>query len=220
MLKLLSLVIALAIARPALAFEVPANQLRSGSTTIRVAPGQATAINFENGEVIDHFIISDDSRLVYNTDKEPGQAQTLILREIKPLIVQGATFTSGPNVLINTQSPDGTRNLYQFQVQFVRVVAPSERVIRVVAPSYSPAQQFLQTALGTATLDDVQEGLVHILKTGQASPDDPKIQSIQSCLELARQMPLERAAKQSNVSWDSLVRLGEIGLQIKSESSL
>ncbi len=101
---------------PVQAVDIPTNRLESDPLTLKVVPGKATTLHFDNGEVIEHFVVSDDSQLIYNTNQPPGQATTFILRQIEKLPTPGATINSQPNIIINTRSPDGQVNVYQVVV--------------------------------------------------------------------------------------------------------
>ena len=199
------------------AVDIPSNRLEAEPLTIKVVPGKATTLHFDNGEVIEHFVISDDSQLIYNTNQPSGKAQTLILRQIKSLPTPGATYTSRPNIIISTRSPDGTAKVYQILVEFTKSVPANQLVWRVVSPSYRPEEQTLETAVGTANLEHLRRGLAYILETGQAHSSDEIVLKIRSLFALAQHQPLTEAAAQLEIPYDSLAKLGEIGLKAQRE---
>lgn len=204
---------------PSQAVDIPANRLESNPLTLKVVPGKATTLHFDNGEVIEHFVVSDDSQLIYNTNQPPGQATTFILRQIEELPTPGATITSEPNIIINTRSPNGDGNVYQVVVQFAppKTVTDSELLWRVVAPSYTPTEQTINTGLGQANLNHLQLGLAHLLSTGQLNNGDEIVAQIRTLFVKARSIPLQSAAHQANIPVQVLYKLGEIGLKAQRD---
>ncbi|MGK7944097.1 MAG: hypothetical protein AB4058_06480 [Microcystaceae cyanobacterium] len=197
----------------ALALEIPSNRLLNNPLTLKVAPGKVTAIHFENGETIQHYLLSDDTRLVFTTDAPLDQATTFMLREIEPNPIPGATQTGIPNLLITTRLPDGSTRLYEFLVDFQAQIPDRERVIRVTAPQYRLEEQKLSTNSGEISLIEVADGLNHVLRTQQASLGELKLDQVKYFLILARHQPLESALATSGVDVMILIKLGQIGLQ-------
>ena len=177
---------------PSSGLEIPQNRLQERTFTVKVAPGKATAIHFTTGEKIISYLLSDETKLIYNLDASKGNATTFMLREIKPAPLYGATRSSVPNLLLTTRLPDGTTQLYEFLITFEKEISDNERIIRVTNPSYRLGDHRLFTTKGEVTLDHVQAGLNHVLASQQASFHDPIIQQIKQFLSLATQMPLQQ----------------------------
>ncbi|EAZ88195.1 hypothetical protein [Crocosphaera chwakensis] len=213
----LSVLLVTSSSSPSQAVDIPTNRLESNPLTLKVVPGKATTLHFDNGEVIEHFVVSDDSQLIYNTNQPPGQATTFILRQTEEIQTPGATTTSEPNIIINTRSSNGDTNVYQVVVQFAKIVPDSELLWRVIPPSYSPTEQTVDTALGQANLKHLQLGLAHLLSTGQLNNDDEITKQLRTLFVKAKFMTLDEAAHQANVPLQVLNKLGEIGLKAQSE---
>ena len=203
---------------PSYGLEIPQNRLQQKTLTIKVAPGKATAIHFTTGEKIINYLLSDETKLIYNLDAPQGNATTFMLREIQPDPLYGATRSSVPNLLLTTRLPDGTTQLYEFLITFEKHIPDNERIIRVTNPSYRLGDHRLFTSKGEVTLDHVQAGLNHILATQQASFNDPIIQQIRQFLTLAKHKPLQQALSTSQVNLEAVKRLGEIGIKLNQFS--
>ena len=191
------------------------------STKIELSPGKATAISFDNGEIINSVLLSDQSRHVYTISPplDSGRAKTIFLRQIQNIEIPGTTTTSNPNLMAITIDADGNQNVYEFTIHNSTQQHDNNKLsIRPTIPEpvvETPPDNIIVTSLGEATPEDIQLGLDTQLRKGKFPLDDPLVFAVLECVSLAmNQTSLIEAAKLLNVPLSVLQELGKIGLQV------
>ncbi|MDJ0570869.1 MAG: hypothetical protein QNJ53_17740 [Pleurocapsa sp. MO_192.B19] len=194
----------------------------SKPTDISIAAGKATAISFENDEVITFVLLSDQSKNIYtlNAPIESGQAKSIFLRQIQNLTIPGTTTTENPNLFVVTTNAKGKQIEYEF------ILNNSDEDIDSYQIAIKPAQakpkpkiaqtplNEIQTDLGAAMPEDIQLGLETKLKKGLLKPNDPLVFSVSEYIGLTMNgTNTNKAIEQVEVPISILQKLGRIGLE-------
>ena len=196
---------------------------RQTLSTVEIAPGRTTAIDFSRtNQAIAYVLLGDSSRIVYTANAQLGsaQAKTLFLRQIQHLRFPGATTAPVTTLSVQTIDPTGQQYLYTFNLI---LTARSQYVgLMVVAdtPTERP-EQLVVSRDRTATLIDVESGLAISIRKGFTSRQDPVVESVRQFLALARNgSTIKEAANQANVSLSVVTALAEIALDERLVRSL
>jgi hypothetical protein len=196
---------------------------RQTLSTVEIAPGRTTAIDFSRtNQAIAYVLLGDSSRIVYTVNAQLGsaQAKTLFLRQIKQLQFPGATTAPITTLSVQTIDPTGQQYLYTFNLV---LTAHSQYVgLMVVAdtPTNRP-EQLVVSRDRTATLTDIESGLTIAIRKGYTSRRDPVVDSVRQFLALARNgSTIKEAANQANVSLSVVTALAEIALDERLMRSL
>jgi hypothetical protein len=196
---------------------------RQTLSTVEIAPGRTTAIDFSRtNQAIAYVLLGDSSRIVYTANAQLGSAQTktLFLRQIKQLRFPGATTAPVTTLSVQTIDPTGQQYLYTFNLV---LTARSQYVgLMVVADTLTEQPERLVVSRNrTATLIDVESGLAIAIRKGFTSCQDPVVESVRQFLALARNgSTIKEAANQANVSLSVVTALAEIALDERLVRSL
>lgn len=196
---------------------------RQTLSTVEIAPGRTTAIDFSRtNQTIAYVLLGDSSRIVYTANAQLGSAQAkiLFLRQIKQLQFPGATTAPITTLSVQTIDPTGQQYLYTFNLV---LTARSQYVgLMVVAdtPTNRP-ERLVVSRDRTATLTDIESGLTIAIRKGYTSRQDPVVNSVRQFLALARNgSTIKEAANQANVSLSVVTALAEIALDERLVRSL
>jgi hypothetical protein len=188
---------------------------RQTLSTVEIAPGRTTAIDFSRtNQAIAYVLLGDSSRIVYTANAQLGsaQAKTLFLRQIQQLRFPGAT--TAPVTTLSVQTIDSTGQQYLYTFNLVLTARSQYVGLMVVAdaPTERP-ERLVVSRDRTATLIDVESGLAIAIRQGFTSRQDPAIESVRQFLALARNgSTIKEAANQANVSLSVVTALAEIAL--------
>ena len=188
-------------------------------TTVSLNQGKATAISFENDEVITFVLLSDQSKNVYtlNAPIESGQAQSIFLRQIKTLKIPGTTTNKNPNLFVVTTNAQGKQKNYQFTINNDSDVDSYQIAIEPELQLPLPKiklKKTIVTALGEAQPKDIELGLKTNLEKGLLQYDDPVVFAVREYIALTMNgSSVEQAIQQVDVPLSLLQQLGKIGLQ-------
>lgn len=188
-------------------------------TDVTLTEGKATAISFENDEIITFVLLSDQSKNVYTLDApiESGQAKSIFLRKIQTLDIPGTTTTENPNLFVVTTNSSGKQKEYEFNIlndpqkvdSYQIAIQPAKPKPKIV----SEPKNYIQTDLGEAHPSDIQLGLETRLRKGLLQPDDPLIVAVKEYIALTMNgTSTQQAIKQVDVPLSILQKLGSIGL--------
>jgi hypothetical protein len=201
------------------------------ATPVRIYPGRNTTIEFRTEEAITFVQLSDLSEIVFQTNAPlpSGQAKVIILRQIRPIQIEGATHSPIPNLTVSTVDRDGRLRTYTFNLlvrdSAVSVNDKTNNGVAIVPNQQAEAERLaswrnynkhntLETQMGTATLDDVERGLRVAIARGYTPSDDPVVYNVEQTLAIARNgTPLQQAMQQTQVGRDVMIELGEIGIE-------
>ncbi len=214
------------------------------TTPVRIYPGRNTTIEFRTDEAITFVQLSDLSEIVYETNAPlpSGQAKVIVLRQIRPLDIEGTTNSAIPNLTVSTVDRQGNLRTYTFNLLVrdgalaavpvndktngVAIVpnqqAEAERLalrrneqgLQFVNTRRQHQHNTLETQMGTATLGDIKLGLQVAIERGYTPSDDPVVYNVQQTLAIARNgTPLQQAMQQTQVGQEVMVELGEIGIE-------
>jgi hypothetical protein len=198
------------------------NIAQTQPTGISLAEGKATAISFENGEVITFVLLSDQSKNVYtlNAPIETGQAKSIFLRQIKTLEIPGTTTTTNPNLFVVTTNAEGNQKEYQFTINNNSEYVDSYQV--AIKPTQEkPKPQIIpeiknniESSLGEITPEDIDLGLNTNLRKGLLNQNDPLVFAVKEYVALTMNgSSVKNAMEKVEVPLSLLQKLGTIGLQ-------
>jgi hypothetical protein len=215
----------LAQTRPRAAEPLPESILRIGEaqayrepTAVSLFPGRSVVIDFRNGEMISFVQVSDPTYVLFQTNAaiESGQAKTIVLRLSDGIRFEHLTQSDRPNLIVTTTLPDGTLHTYSFDLNITSGRPNPNRDfngIAIVPNTETGDGNTIQTSLGTATLDDLSEGLRLSIRRGYTSANDPIVTQIQELLVRSRNgESLLEVARTQQISMRVLSALGEIAL--------
>lgn len=163
------------LANPAQAdINIPENIAQKTPIPININPGQTSAINFENDEIVSYLILSDRSRIVYslNASPESGEARSIFLRNIKPLNFPGEIASSKPNLFVVAVDNQGRQKQYEFIIDNTQ---NSDKNINIIPQRQEPKSEpinVINTDLGAATPEDIRIGLKYKLQQREIDPED------------------------------------------------
>ncbi len=199
--------------------EVEDKIAQTQATAVSLNQGKATAISFENDEVITFVLLSDQSKNVYtlNAPIESGQAQSIFLRQIKTLEIPGTTTNKNPNLFVVTTNAQGKQKNYQFTINNNSDVDSYQIAIEPELPKPKPKiklKKTIVTALGEAQPKDIELGLKTNLEKGLLQYNDPVVFAVREYIALTMNgSSVEQAIQQVDVPLSLLQQLGKIGLQ-------
>jgi len=197
--------------------------------TVEVWPGHGVSISFyETGEVIQRVWLDDPSRILMDVDgclqglsdrsncKDSG-AGLIHLRQINPVSIRGIPIaTNGAHLTVITQSPAGTRQVYNFRVLTSKgtprysTISITPDVTRKEAP---PADSII-----VAT---ITKGLQVAAEKRWITPSNPLWQKLQQLIqELQSGKNLTNAAESLKVSPQLIERLLQLGSQLTAPNQV
>ncbi|PSB49172.1 hypothetical protein C7B80_02955 [Cyanosarcina cf. burmensis CCALA 770] len=196
---------------------------RQTLSTVEIAPGRTTAIDFSHtNQAIAYVLLGDSSRIVYTANAQLGsaQAKTLFLRQIQQLRFPGATTAPMTTLSVQTIDSTGQQYLYTFNL----VLTNRSQYVGLMVVADTPTDQPERLVVSrdrTATLTDVESGLAIAIRKGFTSRQDPVVESVRQFLALARNgSTIKEAANQANVSLSVVTALAEIALDERLVRSL
>lgn len=204
--------------QPAAYRTVTQQTARETLSTVEIAPGRTTAIDFSRtNEAIAYVLLGDTSRVIYTANAELGsaRAKTLFLRQIEQLRFPGAT--TAPITTLSVQTIDSTGQQYLYTFNLV-LTNQTQHVGLMVVPDTpttptTPTNQLVVSHNRTASLNDVEEGLAIAIRRGYTSRQDPVVESVRQFLALARNgSTVSEATTQANISLSVVTTLAEIAL--------
>lgn len=198
------------------------NQLKATTTVTPtfIYPGRITSIDFsDTDQIITYINLSDNSRTTYTTDSplNNGKAQTIFLKQIKPINFPGATRSHSPNLVVKTLNPKTQKiQLYNFQI-IHKTGTPNHLGIKIMPNSdNNTVNKIINIGQGrTATLDDIERGLRYAILRGYTTQDDPIVLKIRNFLATVSNsnISIAEAAKNNEIDLAILIELGRIALE-------
>ncbi len=190
------------------------------SIDVQVWSGRATAIDFSNvNEQITQIFLADPSRFTYATDTplSNGQATTVFLRRIKPLIFPNLTTANVTNLFVKTKTSAGNSRLYTFNIQPGDNEPRYSTLNMALVKANQLNNRTLEVGNGRkATLADIERGLIASIRLGYAAASDPVVSKVREFVALAlntSNKSLIEIAQNSNLSLRVLTELGLLGIE-------
>jgi hypothetical protein len=194
--------------------------LQEGAT-VKIFPGRASVISFRTNEFISSVTLSDPTYVLFNPNAEidSGQTTALILRLSDGINFESLTRSSRPNISITTINQEGKQQTYLFDLEIASGLPIPNRDhngIAIVPDNEVIAANgnFIQTAKGSATMNDIERGLRISIEQGFTTNTDPIVAQVREVLAQSRNGGLLMAiAQQVGVPIAVLSTLGELGLE-------
>jgi hypothetical protein len=197
--------------------------LQEGAT-VKIFPGRASVISFRTNEFISSVTLSDPTYVLFNPNAEidSGLTTALILRLSDGINFESLTRSSRPNIIITTINKEGHQQTYLFDLDIASGLPIPNRDhngIAIVPDNEVIATNgnFIQTAKGSATMNDIERGLRISIRQGFTTNTDPIVAKVQEVLAQSRNGgSLMAIAEQVGVPIAVLSTLGELGLEARS----
>lgn len=240
----LSLSIGFGVASPASAQQTPAYstterttasvrliseaQAEDNTTSVDIYTGRSSVIDFRNGEIIAYIQLSDMSEIVYSTNAplESGGSNTIVLREIEPLVFAGQTTAAVPNLIVSTINPEGISKTYIFDLHLrqarpsgatsngVAIVPANLVPARTVRRLEQPNSPSINSNLGQPAIADIANGLEIAIARGYTAENDPVVAQVRQFIALVDSgQTIAAAAKETNITLEILEALGDIAIE-------
>ena len=200
---------------------IPENIAQKEPIPINIIPGQTSAINFENEDIVSYLILSDRSKIVYslNAPTDTGEARSIFLRNIQPLDFPGELTSSQPNLFVVAVDSQGVQRQYEFIIDNSQEYDTKINIIPKRRKAKEKPTNVINTDLGAATPEDIRIGLKYKLRKGQLSLDDPiaLYTSEALAITLNEDKTLLALAREFDIPLSVLSEFGRTGLAQKAK---
>jgi hypothetical protein len=211
---------ALAQVNPLSVEQVSAADAYRHTTDVAIFPGRTSLIDFRTDEMIAFVQVSDPEYILYslNAPIESGQARSILVRLSEGIEFQYLTESATPNLIVTTITRAGESRTYAFDlVRRTGLPAAGDTNGIAIVEQVETAQNAINTRLGPATLDDLEQGLALSIKKRYTAANDPIVRRVRDVLAHARNGGvLLQLAEANNIPISVLTALGEIALEDRS----
>lgn len=222
----LSVVTARPVFAAALVHPIPESQAQGGGAQVAVWPGSGLNIDFtRTGEVIQKVWLDDPSRLTIDFDgslssggnqggnSESTGASVIHLRQVTGISFPNLPRTASTLLSVVTQTADGKRKVYQFEVDYGSGTPQYATV--AIMPESDSGRDPAGVVIGggrTASLEEVELGLRQAVLEQIIAADSPVVSRVQDFLARVRNgASVQTAADAANISMAVISRLAEMG---------
>ena len=238
--SVLSFISARPVFAGALVNSIPISQAQGGGAQLSVWPGSGTNIDFtRTGEVIQRVWLDDPSRLTIDFDGNlgggddfggggggggSGGAGVIHLRRVTGISFSNLPQTASTLLTAVTQGSDGSRHVYQFQVNY------GSGTPQYATVALMPSSTGTDTSNGgglvvssgrTATLSDIERGLQQAISQNLIAASSPVVARTQDFLARARNgTAMQSAADEANISMAVVSQLATMGMSTLSRPTL
>lgn len=225
----LAFVLSFSSARPvfagALVRSIPISQAQEGGAQISVWTGSGANIDFtRTEEAIQRVWLDDPSRLTVDFDAPlsgDSGASVIHLRRVTGISFPNLPATASTLLTVVTQSRDGRRHVYQFEVNYGSGTPQYVTVALTPSASSGNTGGLVVSNGRAASLADVERGLQQAISQNLIAASSPVVARTQDFLVRARNgtaMPL--AADEANLSMAVISQLATMGLSTPSLPTL
>lgn len=225
----LAFVLSFSSARPvfagALVRSIPISQAQEGGAQLSVWPGSGANIDFtRTEEAIQRVWLDDPSRLTVDFDAPlsgDSGASVIHLRRVTGISFPNLPATASTLLTVVTQSRDGKRHVYQFEVNYGSGT-PQYATVSITPSANSSNTGGLVVSNGrTASLADVERGLQQAIAQNLITASSPVIARTQDFLVRARNgAAMQSAADEANISMAIVSQLATMGMPTPSLPTL
>lgn len=228
----LAFVLSFSSARPvfagALVRSIPISQAQEGGAQLSVWPGSGANIDFtRTEEAIQRVWLDDPSRLTVDFDAPlsgDSGASVIHLRRVTGISFPNLPATASTLLTVVTQSRDGKRHVYQFEVNYgsgTPQYATVALIPNTTGTGSSNAGGLVVSNGRTASLADVERGLQQALAQNLITASSPVIARTQDFLVRARNgAAMQSAADEANISMAIVSQLATMGMPTLSLPTL